>query len=125
MGKVIEFKDYMRNKSNLVSRALESEEMREPLAGMALETQLVSSGLVHARVFHENNSYVVILGLSFWTYIKFWLMMKWSHGKNLKDSLEAILKKTNPDTDKVYVYRKFPSRRRAKKILKELGINAS
>lgn len=125
MGKVIEFKDYMRSKSNLVSKALESESMKEPLAGLSLETQLISAGLVRARVYYEKNSYVVILQTDLWTFIKFQLMTRWSNGKNLQQSIESILKTHNPKTDRVYIYRKFPSKRRISKLLKELGINVS
>lgn len=117
MAKVINFSEYMQ-RGNLLDSVMQGEAMKEPLAAYCLTKQLHNNGLKNAQVYHENNYYVVVFNLPVFDYCCAFLKGELKAWQQLS---EGILKREDPNTQEIWFFRNFPTRKQIRLILKKVG----
>lgn len=123
MSQVIDFSKYLNSKNCIVNKIFETRYMKESFAASELELELKRAGLKNARVFHEEDKYIVILETDLITYFRLVLAIKFFYKLPLRDVFLKILKNRNEFSEDVVIFRNWPSKRKVKKLLKEWKID--
>lgn len=120
---VIDFSEYKKTKTNLMNRVLEDTELGQGLSAAILEASLRASGFPRARVFFQSHNFVVVLDMSLIAFMYTQVSLFLSRKASLNNTFVSFLKERDPDFKEVVVFRRWPSRRQADKLLKKWSIS--
>jgi len=117
---VVEMSKYLLNKKSILGAVDEKGLLRQQYA--AAQTQeAIRLAYKQAIVLHHKNNYLVVLNLSIWNYLRFFVLCFKTFGEFPSTLLRGKLGRYDSDLKQVVVLRKGPSARKFKNLLRAFG----
>lgn len=120
---VVNFAEYKKNKQNLMNRVLNTG-LQQSVAALSLQSALNQSGFPRAQVYHQDNNYAVILDVSLFDLLLIKTTLFLQGRKSLGQTFRAVLFKEDSEIKEVIILSRWPSKKKAMKIMKRWGITS-